>query len=143
MEIKPAVYSEYVHKGLKIRFAIYLALTLLLVAILIYRVIDSAVDLSLPLIGFGLGIIVGIIVTRIYKISWDEYVEQVIFRLDVYSIVLLILYILFEIFREKIVEHFVNGPAVALTSFALLAGALAGRVVGIRRKIRTTIEENI
>jgi hypothetical protein len=86
---------------------------------------------------------IGVIITRIYKISWDHNAEKVIHHLDLYGIVILVLYGLFEFFRTTIVGYFIQGPSVALTSLALLAGLMIGRVLGIRGKISAVIKENL
>jgi Kef-type K+ transport system membrane component KefB len=76
-----------------------------------------------------------------YKISWDSTAEQVISKFDFFGIVILFLYIGFEIFRERIVEQFVHGPSVVAVSFAVLAGIMYGRVMGISGKINKIFKE--
>ncbi len=136
-------YTKYVHKSLQVRFGIYVIVSALLLIVFIVRIVLSRINVFLPVGGFLAGGLLGIFLTRIYKIDWDENANKVMFRLDLYSIIILILYIVFEIYREKIVEQFVNGPAVAITSFSVLTGIIIGRVLGMRRKIIGILEENI
>jgi predicted Na+-dependent transporter len=143
MQMQPTLNNENVQKGLRVRLGIYITLAILLCAVLFYRILVSHLNLFFPIAGLVIGGIWGFYISRIYKIYWDEKAEKVIFRLDVYSIILLIVYIFFEIYREKIVDYFISGPAIALTSFTLLTGAIIGRVVGIRRKIKVTLKENL
>jgi hypothetical protein len=75
------------------------------------------------------------------KLSWDHITGKIISRMDTLGIFLLIIYIPFEIFREKIVGLFVHGPIVFVVSFALLSGIMYGRVLGIRGKIRSLFKE--
>lgn len=75
------------------------------------------------------------------KLSWDHESGKIISRMDTLGVALLLIYIPFEIFREKIIGLFIHGPAVFTVSFALLSGLMYGRVLGIRGKIRSLFKE--
>jgi Kef-type K+ transport system membrane component KefB len=119
----------------------YVMVSLAIIAISVLHVIQDRASLSLAIIGLIAGIGVGAIVSRMHKISWDKNVSQVISKLDAVGAVFLLAYVAFEIFRDRIVEYFVAGPSVVAVSFAVLAGIMIGRILGIRGKIWKVLKE--
>ncbi len=134
---------EHVHEPLLLRLWIYVVLSILILAQVVYHALTDRINLSYPGLALLLGIGLGVMITRIHKIFWDHNEEKVIHHLDLYGIIIFVLYALFEFFRTSIVSYFIQGPSVALTSLALLAGLMIGRVLGIRGKISAVIKENL
>lgn len=134
-------FKDKIHKRLRIRLMIYFVLAVVILGISIFHIIRDQASFIFCIIGFMAGLGIGILATRMFKISWDTNATQVISRFDAIGIVILILYILFEINREKIVEHFISGPSVIAVSFAVLSGLMCGRVLGIRGKISSIFRE--
>lgn len=133
--------KDKIHKRLRIRLSIYLVVSALVLGVSIFHVISDKASPVLSAVGFILGMIVGVVFSRMQKISWDHKASQAIATFDAVGIVFLIIYVLFEIYRNEIVEHFVSGPSVVAVSFALLAGIMYGRVLGIKGKIKEIFEE--
>jgi len=98
--------------------------------------------LDLGIIALLTGIILGILTSRMYHISWDKNAKKVISRLDIYGVIILILYIVLEIFRDRIVGFVTNDFEVGTIGFALLAGIMFGRVLGTRGKIIKVLHEH-
>lgn len=134
--------DQHVDLRLKSRFFIYFAISIIMISYVIFHIINDEVSPLYPFIGFIIGILIGIIVTRVQHISWDENSQKVISRLDTYGLVILICYGIFEFFRKSVVSYFIHGPVVISASFAILAGIMIGRVLGIRGKIKSVIEKN-
>ncbi len=135
--------NDHVDPKLKIRFFIYIIISVALIGFLVFRMISDRIWPIFPIIGFVGGAVIGVLITRILNISWDHNSQKVISRLDAYGIMVLILYIVFEINREKVVGYFVHGSLVFIVSFSVLAGIMIGRVIGMRGKILQVIEENV
>jgi Kef-type K+ transport system membrane component KefB len=133
--------KDKVHKRLRLRVVIYFIISVIVLGISIFHIIEDYASVSLCVVGLLLGVLIGLGVARMYKISWDNTAEQVISKFDFFGIVILFLYIGFEIFRERIVEQFVHGPSVVAVSFAVLAGIMYGRVMGISGKINKIFKE--
>lgn len=131
----------HLHKYLRLRLGIYLAVAVLVAAFVVYNSIRNTVPGIYAVIGVVIGIGIGFIASRIHKISWDVQASKVIARIDAFGFVVLVLYILFEIFREKIVGRFVEDGEVTVTSFSILAGLMYGRVLGIRGNVVRVLEE--
>jgi hypothetical protein len=87
------------------------------------------------------GIVVGIVSARMFHISWNKDAKKIVSRLDEYGVIILVLYILFELKREWIVSNFVQGAIIGPTSFSLLTGIMIGRVLGTRGRIVQVLRE--
>ncbi len=135
--------QKHVTPGLQIRLAIYFIIAIVMIGIAAYTIAKDEIRVFFPIIGMFVGIAIGAAVTRINKISWDHGAKRVITELDAFGVCILIVYIIFEIYRQTIVAYFVHGPSVISTSFALLAGVMAGRILGIQRKISQHLNEHL
>src|SRR6185295_10230278 len=104
--------QKHIHGPLLLHLWAYILLAVIILALVVYHVTTDRSGILIPL-GVGVvGILLGASVTRIYKIFWDDDVRRVIYQLDLYGLIILIIYILFEIFREQIVAYFVHGPVL-------------------------------
>jgi hypothetical protein len=85
--------------------------------------------------GILLGLVVGIVVSRKYRLSWDEQSMQVVAQVDWVGGIILAVYVLFILGREWIFGHWI--PAVSLTVFCLCvsAGSMIGQLVGAERGV--------
>jgi hypothetical protein len=70
-----------------------------------------------------------------YKISWDRDQTKVVGRIDMYGVIVLALFVLFELNRTWIADLFSGGEALGSISLVLMTSALLGRVMGTSRKI--------
>ena len=139
-DLRPHV--KHIDKKLRLRLRIYFFISAVLLIILIYNVIRGELRLDLGIIALLTGIILGILTSRMYHISWDKNAKKVISRLDIYGVIILILYIVLEIFRDRIVGFVTNDFEVGTIGFALLAGIMFGRVLGTRGKIIKVLHEH-
>jgi len=133
--------KKYVHLKLRRSLRIYFVVSLIVLILVIYDMLRDHANPLLVLLGLVVGIIVGKMFTRIYKISWDDTGGNVIQKMDIYGIVLIVFYVAFDLSREHLVEIFIHGGSVASVSLALLAGAFYGRVLGSIKAIRRVIQE--
>lgn len=133
--------KKYIHPKLRRSLRIYFIVSLIVLILVIYDMFRDQANPLLVLVGLIVGIIVGKMFTRIYKISWDDEGGNVIQRMDIFGIVLIVFYITFDVSREHLVEIFIHGGSVASVSLALLAGALYGRVLGSIKVIRRVIRD--
>ena len=127
----------HLHSFLRIRLAYYLTISILLAGFVIYNSYQDSISGLYSAGGVIIGISIGFFITRIHKIYWDEKIGKVVGRFDFYGLVLLALLILFQIFREKLIRDFdvVDDIDVTTTGFAVLAGIMYGRVLGIRGNV--------
>ena len=141
MEVLTKELGDKVHVRLKRRIVLFLGISVVMTGISIFHIIRDGASILHTIVGIVIGLIIGLSVSRIFIISWDGKAGQVISKFDAVGIILLVMYIVFEIFRTKIVGYFVNRHSVFAVSFAILAGIMYGRFLGIRGKIRQIFEE--
>jgi hypothetical protein len=108
---------------------------------ILFEIFSAKLSLPLALAGLALGAVTGVIAARIYLHSWDKDLGKVVSQLDVAGGVIFALYIIFALFREKIIGHFVQGNYIIGTSIAVVLGIMAGRVFGTGHKIISILKE--
>jgi hypothetical protein len=134
---------KYAHWRLQLRLIFYVIIAASILGIGMYHIVRGDIPVVYPTMGLIAGMILGVIVSRMFHITWDHQAQMVISRLDAMGIVILILYILLELNREQVVRYFINNDYTISISFALLAGIMVGRVIGIRRKVKQVLEQNL
>lgn len=92
---------------------------------------------------FLLGIIVGILVNRRYKLKWDPETNQIVSNMDWIGAIIFVLYIIFIIIRSIVVGYWVHGATYFGVIFSITAGVMIGRLLASRhamKKIREDLE---
>lgn len=128
-------HTHLLDKRLTFRLRLYFVIAVILLLLFAYNVVMGNLRFDLGLLALGIGILLGIIASRIFHTSWSHGGQKVVSRLDRYGAVILILYIIFSLLRQKIVGYVTHGFEVGSISFAILAGVMFGRVIGMRGKI--------
>lgn len=118
---------------LKIRAFFFIYLVLLVMVII--DTVRFSVNFFTPILGILCGIAVGILFSRMSKLSWNESENKVISKMDYMGIALLILYLVFTVNRTWILEHFVHGRTLTVASLSVIAGTMFGRLLGTRMRL--------
>lgn len=134
-------HAHHIDNRLRFRFRLYFLIATILIGILVYNIIRGTLRPDFGFIGLAMGMVIGIIASRMYHISWSHDAKKIVSKLDIYGIGILVFYIAFEIFREKIVGYFTHDFQVGTVGFAVLAGIMFGRVLGTRGKIIEILKE--
>lgn len=134
-------HLHHLDKKLRFRLRIYFIISVIMVGVVMFEVLSEKVSLSIASMGLVLGVFVGVAAARMFLLSWHKDAKKVISRLDIVGGTILILYIIFAIFRGKIISHFVQGSQVTGTSLAVVAGIMIGRVFGTGQKIISILKE--
>jgi hypothetical protein len=109
--------------------------------IVLYEIFKNTLPLEFAVVGIFIGLFVGIISARMYNLSWNHDAKKIVSRLDMLGIIILTVYIVFAIFRTKLISYFVQGPVVGAISFSIIAGIMIGRVIGTRNAIIEILQE--
>jgi uncharacterized membrane-anchored protein len=138
---KRQLLRKHINPKLRRSLRIYLIVGAAVLIYVIISTIKSGASAIAVILGLIAGAVIGMILSRIYKISWDKDANHVIHRMDVFGIVLLAVFVVFDLNRGHIVQLFVHGDSVGTISLALLAGAFYGRVFGAGRGIVKVLRE--
>lgn len=128
-------HTRHIDTRLRNRIRLYFVISLILLVIVLFDVFTGVMPLLAALIGLVIGGGMGIIASRMFHLSWDMDGKKIVSRMDIFGIVILILYVLTSLFRRSVIGYFVHGPAVTGVTFAILTGIMFGRVLGMRGRI--------
>ena len=134
-------HVHHVDKKLRFRLRLYSIISLAMLGIVLYEIFINILPLEFAVVGIFIGLFVGIISARMYNLSWNHDAKKIVSRLDMLGIIILTVYIVFAIFRTKLISYFVQGPVVGAISFSIIAGMMIGRVVGTRNAIIEILKE--
>ena len=127
---------QRIDRSIRLRVTIYSVIFLVMAVLVVVDVVRIGGSAVLPvvicLVG---GVAVGLVVSRMFRIGWDAVSGRVVGRIDVVGAVILVLYIAFSVFRSRLVGLWVEAPVAGVASLAVLAGVMAGQVVGTRNGV--------
>ncbi len=124
-----------VSKKIKRQLWFFVFMFFLFIFLSIRHFIQDSIPLKYPIFAFLIGIILGAILSRIQNVTWDNKGHQIVKDIDMIGGILLILLILLNIFKRKIVYEFVHLEHISAITFSLSAGIMLGRVFTIRHQI--------
>jgi hypothetical protein len=99
-------HSPHIDKKLVFRLRIYFALAIVLLCVLGFEIFSNRVSFILAFGGLVIGVGIGVITARMFMVSWDKDAKKVISRLDYFGGIILILYFIFSIFRNKLIGDY-------------------------------------
>ena len=134
-------HAQHIDKRLRFRMRIYFLIAVIFIGIFIWNILRGSLRFDYGMIGITSGILIGIITSRMYHLSWDHDAKKIVSRLDAFGIAILIFYITIEVFREKIVSYFTHDVQVGTVGFALLSGIILGQFLGTGGKIKKILKE--
>lgn len=133
--------NHHLDKKLRTRLRIYLVISVILFCLVLYNILIGDLNLPVSILAILIGVGIGILSARMFKISWNKDAQRVISRLDTFGIIIIGLYIIFGTIRTRVLEHFLPMPQVTALSFALASGLILGRFLGMRGKIIKVLKE--
>lgn len=142
MDDKIQEYRQKVDKKLIIRQRIYMVAIIILLIINVVNIMSGQVDAILAGSGFMLTTLIGILLSRMFKIFWHEEKGKVASRLDTVGFIILVIYITVELNRKWIFQYWLTGAELNSFVLIVLTGFIFGRFLGTRFQIRSVLEEN-
>jgi hypothetical protein len=76
-----------------------------------------------------------------YKISWNKDEAKVVGRIDLYGIIVLVLFIVFELNRDHIASLFAGSETLGSISLVLITETLLGRIIGTAKRILQVLRD--
>ncbi|SKB30516.1 hypothetical protein [Daejeonella lutea] len=141
MALKRRRYSkEFVHRKLVFKLRIFLALFFIMLIISIYDVSFSYIAPGKALFAFLIGMVLGYIVGSAANVVWHEEANKVMMKMDIISGVILVLYLIFAIFKRTIFHYWFSGNELSGFVISLSAGIMLGRFVSVRKQIISVLK---
>lgn len=134
-------HGRHIDKKLRNRLRLYALLAIGLIGVVIVEVALGFVPWLFAVIGVGIGIGIGLVSSRMYHLSWDHDGRKIVSRMDMFGIIILVLYMLSALLRRTVISYFVHGPAITGVSIAIATGIMIGRVFGMRGRIIQVLKE--
>jgi hypothetical protein len=116
---------EHLDRRLLLRLRFYLVLMLIEFAVIAVELLNGSFALTSALFFAAVGLIIGIILTRRFHLSWDEKMNTVVGSTD----------LIFVFTKPDILGLYEQGHQLLLALLALSAGTQLGRIIGTRRGI--------
>lgn len=128
-------------RSIRVRVRIYALIFLGTAVVTVVDTVGIGGSAVVPVLAcFAGGAVAGVVVSRMFALSWDESSGTVVGRIDVIGAVILVAYLLLSIFRSTIVGLWFDAAVAGVAGLALLSGLMFGQVAGTRRGIRRVFE---
>ncbi|MGB9937215.1 MAG: hypothetical protein ACPK7O_05795 [Methanobacterium sp.] len=110
---------------------------------ILFEFIKGTFAIHLIFLGILIGLGVGIISSRTYRLSWDNDTNNVISRMDTIGVVILALYLIFIFTRVDLLERWIHGNPLFAVVISITAGTMMGRLVITRHEIAKILKSRL
>jgi hypothetical protein len=132
--------QTFIDRRLRMRLRIFGIIFLVMFVVVVVDFFRGTITAPLGLLGLAIGLVIGIIVSRMYRLSWSAQTNTVISRLDWLGVGILILYVVFALLRNQLFGSWIQGTYLAAFTLSISAGMMLGRVIGTMRGIRNVLD---
>jgi hypothetical protein len=132
--------NQYIDKRIITRLRIYLVVMLVMLAVILFEVIQGSFSILLAIGGIIIGLGVGTIVSRTYNLSWDQETNNVISQIDWIGAIILVCYLIFIFTKTQFLGYWVQGSPLFAIILGITAGTMLGRVMGTKRSINAILQ---
>ena len=134
-----ASIRQYLDTRLIVRVRIFSIISIVMLSVIAFEMLRGTINMFLAIAGIFMGLAVGVIVSRMFRLSWDKETKKVIGNMDWIGAVILIFYISFMLTRTLLLGYYVQGSLFLAIVLSITAGTFIGRVMGTRRGIRKVL----
>ena len=132
---------KYLSKKVFNRLRVLTIISIVLLVATVYEMVVNDFNIIYALTSIIFGICVGIIVSRMYHLSWDDETNQVISNMDWIGAIIFILYIVFMIARSIVVGYWVHGNTYIGIIISITAGVMIGRIMGTSHSLSRIMKD--
>ena len=137
MQSRRQAILPHIDSKLRTRLRMFSIISLVMLSVIVYDVIGHRLSAIPALLAVLAGIVIGVIVSRMFRMSWHEDKNAVVSNIDWVGAIILALYVGFSIVRNRLIGQWVQDTAqVAALGLAVTAGVMIGRVLGMQIGIR-------
>ena len=139
-------FKHHVHPRLQRRLRLFFILSAVMLLLALLDIYHGILSIQWAVVSIIVGGCVGIITSRVFKLSWKKDGEMVVGQIDTLGWIILALYIGFEILRATVfstVFHVSDDASTAIT-YMFVSSALISRAFGLRgRMIKVMKQEKV
>lgn len=118
----------------------YLLVMFILLVLIVFEVLNGRFNILFSTGGILMGLLIGVIVSRVYNLSWDEETNNVIGRIDWIGAVILVCYLIFIFTKTQLLGYWVQGTSLFALVLGITAGTMLGRVLSTKRGIERVLK---
>ena len=133
-------HREHIDKRLLLQLRLFSIIFLVLLVVIALDVIRNDIGIPLVLGGLIIGLGLGLLVSRMRHVSWNEGAGKVVGRIDRIGAAILVIYLAFMLSRNWIFAHWVQGVTLTAFTLTITTGSMFGRLLGMGYLIRRTLE---
>jgi len=126
---------EFMDAKLVNKLRLYTVIMVIMILVVFTEVLRSKFSPELAVIGFITGMLVGILVARMYKLSWDDSKNNVTGTVDIIGGIILVLYLTYIVTRTYYLGQWVQGIPLFAFILSMTAGTMFGRIVNTRHDV--------
>ncbi len=131
--------NQLVEPRLIKRLRIYILIMLIMLVLVTYEVLIGKFSVQMAINGILIGLGIGLIVGRVYRLSWDEDTSNVIGQIDWIGAIILAIYLIFVFSRAYVLGHWIQGTSLLALILSLTAGTMLGRVISTRYGVKKVL----
>ncbi len=134
-----AIARKHLDRKLIFRLRIFVLIFMIMLGITAYDIFRQRIDFVLAGGGLLLGTMIGFVAGRMFVTKWHEQANKMVARIDEVGVAVLILYVLFSVFRNRIFGHWLHGPILTAFTFSVIGGVMLGRLLTTIRSIKNIL----
>lgn len=134
------IAEKHLDKKLRRRMIMYFCISVIILWVVMYEIAIESINWRMAILFIILGFGIWIGTYRMFHIYRHEDEAKVMSRVDRTGAIILVAYILFSIFRQKIIGIFFQWPMVLAVTMSAVFGMMSGRVRGMKRKIKKILK---
>ncbi|MBI2102660.1 hypothetical protein HYT55_02380 [Candidatus Woesearchaeota archaeon] len=133
--------KQHIDRKLVLRLRFLFAVFMFMAIIISYDVVVGAIRFLLALSGVLIGIGLGFLAGRMMRIRWHEKKNKISTEMDKQGVIILVAYLIFVFFRDRLLGHWLDGAVLTAFGFSLLTGILFGRYLNMKLEIERVLKE--
>lgn len=135
-------YKQHVSPKLITKLRILILLSLIFLGIAVWHLVRDTNEWRWALVGIALGIVIGVAMTMFDQYVWNENEEHVANTSNIFATVMLVLYIVFSISKNEILDDWITKPAaLGMATSWLSFAVLSVRARRLRREIIQVLKD--
>lgn len=123
------MFRTHVDRRLRNQLRIFLVILAIMVVLDVVRIIRGGVNPFWAIGAFIAGLALGYVLSRTKVLGWDASEHAVTTSTTIAGVIILILYVVFILFKNKLVSAVIHDPSVVgVVGLSMTAGAMFGNI---------------